>query len=100
MPLDRSMPKPVEVKALAHYRLWLRYDDGTEGIVDLSDLAGRGVFKAWNDTAFFESVRIGSHGAIEWGPDLDACPDAMYMRLTGRTPEEVFPTLRSIHADA
>lgn len=101
MTLERStLPKPVEVKALTHYRLWLRYDDGTEGIVDLSDLAGRGVFKAWNDAAFFESVRIGSHGAIEWGPDLDACPDAMYMRLTGRTPEEVFPALRSVHADA
>jgi hypothetical protein len=101
MPLERStMPRPVEVKALAHYRLWLRYDDGTEGIVDLSDLAGRGVFKAWKDAAFFESVRIGSHGAIEWGPDLDACPDAMYMRLTGRTPEEVFPALRSVHTGA
>ena len=94
------MPKPVEVKALAHYRIWLRYDDGIEGVVDLSDLAGRGVFTAWQDTTFFESVRIGSHGAIEWGSDLDACPDAMYMRLTGRTPEEVFPALRSVHADA
>jgi len=67
----------------------------SKGIVDLSDLAGRGVFKAWNDAAFFESVRIGSHGAIEWGPDLDACPDAMYMRLTGQAgayPD--FPVLR------
>jgi hypothetical protein len=83
-----TIPRPVEVKALEHYCIWLRYDDGTEGVVDLSDLAGRGVFKAWQDTTLFESVRIGSHGAIEWGPDLDACPDAMYMRLTGRTPAQ------------
>ena len=59
------MPTPVEVKALANYRIWLRYDDGTEGEVDLSDLAGRGVFKAWNEAAFHASVRVGSHGAIE-----------------------------------
>jgi hypothetical protein len=59
------MAKPVEVKALANYRIWLRYDDGTEGEVDLADLAGRGVFKAWNTATFFESVRVGSHGAIE-----------------------------------
>ena len=94
------MPTPVEVKALANYRIWLRYDDGTEGEVDLSDLAGRGVFKAWNDSTFYGSVRVGSHGAIEWGSDIDLCPDAMYMRLTGKSPEEVFPALSPEHADA
>ena len=94
------IPHPVEVKALTNFRIWLRYDDGTEGEVDLSDVAGRGVFKAWNDPTFFNAVRLGSHGAIEWGADIDICPDAMYLRLTGKSPEEVFPTLKSAHADA
>ena len=30
------MPRPVEVRALEPYRIWLRYDDGVEGEVDLS----------------------------------------------------------------
>jgi hypothetical protein len=94
------MTRPIEVKALPNFRIWLRYDDGVEGEIDLSDLAGRGVFKAWNDLAFFNSVRLTSHGVIEWGPDLDICPDAMYMRLTGKSPEELFPNLRSVSADA
>ncbi len=94
------IPRPLEVKARKTFRIWLRYDDGTEGEVDLSDVAGQGVFAAWNDVAFFNSVRLGSHGAIEWGEDLDICPDAMYLRLTGRSPEEVFPALKSVHADA
>ncbi len=94
------MARPIEVEARPNFRIWLRYDDGTKGEIDLSDLAGRGVFKAWENLAFFNSVRIGSHGAIEWAPDLDICPDAMYMRLTGKSPEEVFPGLGSIHADA
>ena len=94
------IPRPVEVKPLENFRIWLRYDDGTEGEVDLSDVAGRGVFEAWNDRAFFEAVQLGSHGAIEWGTDIDICPDAMYLRLRGKSPEEVFPALRSIHADA
>ena len=51
----KTMPKPVAVKALADYQVWLRYDDGAEGTVDLSDLAGRGVFKAWGDPAFFKA---------------------------------------------
>jgi hypothetical protein len=36
------MVRPVEVRRLARYRIWLRYQDGTEGEVDLSHLAGRG----------------------------------------------------------
>ena len=92
------IPKPVEVKPLTNFRIWLRYEDGTEGTIDLSDVAGRGVFAAWNDPAFFRSVRLGSHGAIEWGADIDICPDAMYLRLTGKSPEDVFPALKSVHA--
>ena len=94
------MPKPCEVKARSNYRIWLRYDDGTEGEVDLSHLAGRGVFAAWNDAAFFGSVRLGSHGAVEWGSGIDLCPDAMYLRLTGKTPEEFFPALGAVAAHA
>lgn len=94
------MARPVEVKALPHFRIWLRYDDGTKGEVDLSDLAGRGVFKAWENVAFFNSVQLGSHGAIEWGSDIDICPDAMYLRLTGKSVAEIFPSLGSVHSDA
>ena len=94
------MIRPVEVKALPNFRIWLRYDDGTKGEVDLSDLAGRGVFKAWNDRTFFAAVRVGPHGAIEWESEIDVCPDAMYLRLTGKSPEEIFPALRSVRADA
>ena len=41
---DKKMPEPLEVKPLANFHLWLRYDDETIGEVDLSDLAGRDVF--------------------------------------------------------
>jgi len=79
----------AEVKVLPGYRLWLRYGEGVEGEVDLSDLAGRGVFAAWSDRSFFESVRIDESGALVWGDSLDLCPDALYLRLTGKSPEEV-----------
>ena len=94
------MPKPLEVKALPNYRIWLRYDDGAEGEIDLSDMAGHGVLQAWTNPAVFDAVRLGSHGAIEWSPDLDLCPDAMYLRLTGKTVEDVFPGFASASVDA
>lgn len=94
------MFKLVEVRVLDGFRLWLRYADGVAGEVDLSHLAGRGVFKAWNDREFFKNVRIDESGALAWGDHIDLCPDALYLRLTGKTPEEAFPKLRSgeIHA--
>ena len=94
------MPKPLEVKALPRYRIGLRYDDGSQGEIDLSDVAERGVFQAWTNPAVFNAVKLGSHGAIEWSPDLDLCPDAMYLRLTGKTVEQVFPGFASASVDA
>ena len=94
------MFKPVAVKALPGYRLWLRYADGVEGEVDLSHLAGCGVFAAWDNYQVFEKVHIGAGGAIAWNDDIDLCPDALYLRLTGKTPEEVFPKLKAAEVDA
>jgi len=94
------VPRPVEVRPLANYRIWLRYDDGVAGEIDLSEFKGRGVFAAWDDPNFFGAVHISSHGAVEWGNDIDLCPDALYMELTGKSPEDLFPALRTTHADA
>jgi hypothetical protein len=66
----------------------------------VSDLAGRGVFKPWKDVTFFESVHIASHGAVVWGEDLELCPDALYLKLTGKSAESVFPRLSKAEVDA
>jgi len=82
------------------YRVWLRYTDGAEGEVDLSDLAGRGVFRAWSERRLFESLQVTDRGALEWPGGLDVCGDALYLRLTGEAPDEGLARLRatSVHA--
>ena len=85
------MVKPIAVKALEGYRIWIKFDDGVEGELDLSHHAGRGVFKAWEDRAFFEAVEVPDYPAISWPGELDLCGDALYMELTGMTVEEFFP---------
>ena len=87
------MFKPIEVRALPDYRLYVRYDNGVEGEVDLSHLVGKGVFAAWNDPGNFEKVSIGSSGEIRWNDQIDLCPDSIYMRISGKSSEEVFPNL-------
>ena len=85
------MLRPVEVKPMPGYHIWLRYADGVSGRIDLSHLAGKGVFEIWDEPGFFERVYISSHRTISWGSEIDICADALYMELTGKTVEEVMP---------
>jgi hypothetical protein len=94
------MIRPVDVRAVAPYRIWLRYQDGAEGEVDLAHLAGRGVFSAWEQEGVFARVKLGPHGQIEWPGELDLCPDALYMTLTGKRPEDIFTGPERICPDA
>ena len=75
------------VEARANFKLWLRFEDGTEGEADLSDVAGRGVFKRWTDNPQeFAQVHIDSlSGAPTWPGDLDVAPDRLYHEVTGST---------------
>jgi hypothetical protein len=88
------MFKPIQVKALPNYRLYVKFSDGIEGEVDLSHLAGKGVFSLWNDYSAFEKVYIGKSGQIAWTDEIDICPDTIYMAITGKTLEQLFPNLK------
>ena len=90
------MFRPVEVRSLGKYRIWLRYDDGAEGEVNLGSLAGRGVFRVWDEPDAFDRVHIAQSGAIAWSDELEICPDSLYLELTGKRPEDVFPGLKSV----
>lgn len=75
--------------------MWIKFDDGVEGEVDLSHLAGKGVFSLRNDYQAFEQVYIGSHGEIAWSDEIDIGPDTIYMKITGKRPEDLYPNLRT-----
>ena len=94
------MFKATNVTPLPGYRLRIRFADGAEGEVDLSHLAGRGVFAFWNAPGAFETVSIGSSGQIQWSDNVDLCPDALYMEITGKSVEEVFPVLTKADTNA
>jgi len=58
----------------------VRFNDGTEGDVDMADLvhsSRAGVFAALRDEILFRQVRL-EYGAVTWPGDLDLAPDAMY----------------------
>ena len=92
--------KIVEATPVEDYRLFLRFDDGTSGIVDLSSIVGVGVFCNWTSPGIFQQVRINEFGGVEWPGNLDLCPDSLFLKLTGKSPEDLFPVLHTHLAHA
>ena len=72
---------PTLVAPLAGHRIWLRYADGVSGEVDLSHLVGAEPFARWRDRQFFESVRLGDGGSVEWDEGIVLCSDDLYLKL-------------------
>ena len=94
------MLKLIQAEPLSGYKLRLRYADGVTGDVDLSHLVGKGVFQLWNDADAFARVSIGTAGELRWSEEVDLCADALYLEITGKEPEEVFPSLRKVPVHA
>ena len=91
------MLKLISARPSAGFRVYLTYDDGSEGEVDLSDLVGLGVFRLWEAPGTLERVHVAPHGALAWNDEVELCPDSMYLRLTGKSVEELFPRMVIIH---
>ena len=94
------MLKLIHAEPLPGYRLRLRYADGVTGDVDLSHLVGKGIFRLWNDPDAFGRVSIGTAGEVRWSDEVDLCADALYLEITGKRPDEVFPRLRKAASHA
>jgi len=65
-----------------------RYSGGAEDEIDLSEFANKKLFAAWKDPAFFQKVHVGPYRQIRWSDEIELCPDSLYLKLTGETPEQ------------
>ncbi|KAF3363221.1 hypothetical protein PHSC3_000239 [Chlamydiales bacterium STE3] len=67
--------KIIKCEPHDNYKLWILFDDGIEGEVDLKNLVGKGVFSSWNSIDYFKSVYIDKKtDTVAWGEDLDLDP--------------------------
>ncbi len=73
----------ADVEALPGFRLQVRFNDGTKGIVEMGDFINSdvsGVFAVLRDERLFRQVRV-NLGAVTWPGDLDLAPDAMHRAI-------------------
>lgn len=79
-----QFPKIISVKALGKYKIQAKFNDGTEGVYDLSDMAGKGVFKSWEEDDNFNKVFINPEsGAVTWPGDIDIDTLNLYCNIKG-----------------
>jgi len=73
----------IAAEARPGFKIWVRFEDGVEGEVDLSDLAGRGVFKRWteNPSEFGKASVDPQSGTVTWPGGLDVAPDRLYSEV-------------------
>ena len=72
----------VEVRHLHDYVLWLRFDDGNEGEVDLRMELWGEMFEPLLDGDMFRRVEVNpTTGTIEWPNGADLAPEFLLARL-------------------
>ncbi|MEO7793787.1 MAG: DUF2442 domain-containing protein [Thermoanaerobaculia bacterium] len=77
------MHRVVKVRPLEPCQVWLRFEDGIEGVVDLAHSLREGeVLDRLRDPEVFRRVRIlRGFGTVEWPGGIDFDPDVLYSRV-------------------
>ena len=93
-------PKILEARPQDDFKIWLKFTDQSAGSVNLSHLAGKGVFASWNNYENFKLVTIENGRRLVWPDEIDIDADSLYLRLTGKSPEDLFPALKEEYINA
>lgn len=64
----------TQAKYLADYKIWVSFNDGAEGEIDLSSELYGEIFEPLKDKAFFRSFRLEGH-TLSWSNGADFAPE-------------------------
>ena len=82
------IPYLVRAETKSGYKLFVEFEDGVSGIIDLSFWKGKGVFECWNDEKKFKTFSLSADKKLVWNENIDMDPDAFYLKLIGKKFEE------------
>lgn len=74
----------IEVIPQDNYQLYLKFEDGQSGVVNIKELIEfNGIFAPLNDIDYFKSVKVNREwGTIYWDNGADLDPDVLYSVVT------------------
>jgi hypothetical protein len=79
--IDFELPRVAEVRYEGGHVLWLRFDDGVEGCVDLSAHLRGPIFEPLRDPERFAEVRLADGYTVAWPNGADLAPEFLYEHL-------------------
>lgn len=71
------VPKPVEIKALENYKLWLKFENGEQKIFNMEKYIHEKFYQKLKNRKYFERVKV-SGNTIEWENGEDVAPENLY----------------------
>lgn len=86
--MNKIIPYLRTAEALPNYNLFVQFEDGVKGVIDLNSWRGKGLFAYWNEAENFKNFIITADRKIEWNNEIDMDPDSFYLKLTGKNFEE------------
>lgn len=82
----RTFVHVVAARAVGGHRVWIRFDDGAEGEVDLAAHLDGDVFAPLHDRSYFAQLRVGPGRTLEWPNGADFAPEFLHDLVTQRSP--------------
>jgi hypothetical protein len=80
--LDGQDPAVVEARYVRGYTVWLRFDDGVEGELDLEPSLNGEVLEPLREPTVFRTFFVHPEFAtIAWPNGADLAPDVLYERI-------------------
>lgn len=81
-----------DAKHEGEYRVWLKFNTGEEGVVDLSDLPDRfAAARPLKDVEEFKKFYLDEWPTLAWPCGFDFAPESLYERATGKRPAWLQP---------
>ncbi|CCE25373.1 DUF2442 domain-containing protein [Methylotuvimicrobium alcaliphilum] len=72
----------IDAKHLQDYRIWLKFNDDVEGVVDLSNELWGGMFEPLKDLNVFNQVKLDKElDTIVWPNGADLAPEFLHELL-------------------
>jgi len=75
------MDRIVHLEARPPYRLYVEFEDGVRGEVDMAQRLKGPVFEALRDPAYFALVTLDELGVPVWPNGTDVAPDTLHARI-------------------
>ena len=72
----------IEARHVRGFTVWIRFEDGAEGEIDLSGELYGDIFEPLRDEGYFRQLHVNPDtGTIEWPNKADFAPEFLYEKV-------------------